>query len=310
MAAVQSVATSVPDRPAYITPKATESILLDITYTGAGPRLAAVGDRGHILYSDNEGKDWQQASVPTQKMLTAVSFPSKKTGYAVGHDAIILKTTDGGSHWQKIYEDLDLGVPLLDVRFINEKQGIAVGAYGLALRTENGGNSWQVISENIGNQDELHLNSISGSSDHLYLAGEQGVAFYSGDFGRNWQSLDAGYNGSWFGLVDGDNQQLWLYGLRGTVYQSDNRGKAWSVGAPAIKQTMFGGTLLDSKKPVLVGDAGTIVIKQQDQWLKWQLNQRQTLNSVVQTRDRHLIVVGETGVKKIALETILSGGHL
>ena len=303
---------NVPDRPAFIARKATESILLDITYTGTGQRMVIVGDRGHILYSDDHGEQWLQASVPTQKMLTAVSFPSDDIGYAAGHDAIILKTTDGGTTWQKIYDDLKLGIPLLDIRFINNNRGIAVGAYGLALKTEDGGTTWQTFSTAIGNHDELHLNVISGSSDNLYLAGEQGILFHSGDFGKSWQSLKTGYNGSWFGLMAGGDQSLWLYGLRGTIYQSDNQGTAWSAAAPEVKQTLFGGDLLEDQYledqyPVLVGDAGIIVIKQQGRWFSWQLDQQKTLNAVLVTRDRHLMVVGEMGVKKIALKTIVSG---
>ena len=304
-----SISASVPDRPSVIAPKATESILLDIARTGTGQRLIVVGERGHILYSDNNGEQWQQAVVPTQKMLTAVSFPSARTGYAVGHDAIILRTTDGGATWQKIYDDIEQGIPLLDVHFISNNQGMAVGAYGLALKTENGGNTWQSISKNISNQDELHLNAIAGSSELLYLVGEQGIIFCSDDFGQSWQTLNANYNGSWFGMVEGSNKQLWLYGLRGTVHQSNNHGKTWAASGFEARHSIFGGTLLDQKNPVLVGDAGFISVRQQNRWFNWQLDQRQTLNAVLATNDRHLIVVGETGVKKIALETILSGDH-
>ena len=44
--------------------KAVESLLLDVAHAGA--RLVAVGDRGHILYSDDNGASWAQAKVPTR----------------------------------------------------------------------------------------------------------------------------------------------------------------------------------------------------------------------------------------------------
>jgi photosystem II stability/assembly factor-like uncharacterized protein len=40
----------------------------------AGERLVAVGQRGHILYSDDSGNAWQQAAVPVSADLNAVSF--------------------------------------------------------------------------------------------------------------------------------------------------------------------------------------------------------------------------------------------
>jgi len=52
--------------------KAVESLLLDVAHAGA--RLVAVGDRGHILYSDDDGASWAQAKVPTRQMLTSVFF--------------------------------------------------------------------------------------------------------------------------------------------------------------------------------------------------------------------------------------------
>ena len=44
--------------------------------TSAGPRLVAVGQRGHILISDDNGAQWQQVPVPVSIDLTAVHFPS------------------------------------------------------------------------------------------------------------------------------------------------------------------------------------------------------------------------------------------
>ena len=295
----------VPDRPAVIAPKAARSILLDITRTGQ--RLVVAGERGHILYSDDEGGHWQQAAVPSQKMLTAVSFTSAQTGYAVGHDAIILKTGDGGITWQKVYENLELGVPLLDIWFTSEKEGIAVGAYGLAVKTGDSGNSWQIISGAIGNADELHLNAVTGNGKELFIAGERGVFFRSDDRGRSWQSVNSGYNGSWFGLAESPDRQLWLFGLRGTVYQSNNRGQQWSAEFTGLKQTLFGATLLDNQYPVLVGDAGTLAIKLKGHWHRKQLSHRKTFSAVLPSRDGHLILVGERGVEKVALETIFPG---
>ena len=37
-------------------------------------RLVAVGERGHILISTDNGASWRQVEVPTRAMLTAVTF--------------------------------------------------------------------------------------------------------------------------------------------------------------------------------------------------------------------------------------------
>jgi photosystem II stability/assembly factor-like uncharacterized protein len=77
--------------------KVAASLLQDITRTG--DRLVVVGERGHIAYSDDNGKSWQQADDPTRAMLNAVFFISPEEGWAVGHDGLVLHTTDAAKTW-------------------------------------------------------------------------------------------------------------------------------------------------------------------------------------------------------------------
>ena len=50
-------------------PLAEHSLLLDVTL--AGERLIAVGERGHVLVSDDRGESWRQVRVPTTRIPTA-----------------------------------------------------------------------------------------------------------------------------------------------------------------------------------------------------------------------------------------------
>jgi photosystem II stability/assembly factor-like uncharacterized protein len=115
----------------------------------AGTRLVAAGQRGHIVVSDDRGKTWTQAEVPVSADLTGLSFPTAQRGWAVGHDGVVLVTTDGGMSWTRQLDGrrIQAGLPLeqlslLDVWFDDEKSGTAVGAFGLILRTEDGGATW------------------------------------------------------------------------------------------------------------------------------------------------------------------------
>src|SRR3954469_12302061 len=49
----------------------------------AGKRVVAAGIRGHVLWSDDGGKQWQQAKVPVSSDLTALAFPTPQRGFAV-----------------------------------------------------------------------------------------------------------------------------------------------------------------------------------------------------------------------------------
>ena len=79
------------NKPAEIEPQAASSLFLDLAM--AGSRIVAVGERGQVLLSDDQGATWRQAkSVPTRTMLTAVFFADREYGWAVGHDETILNT--------------------------------------------------------------------------------------------------------------------------------------------------------------------------------------------------------------------------
>ena len=98
---------------------ASKSLLLDITIVDQ-KQLVAVGERGHILTSF-DGISWQQMNVPVQTTLTKVFFINSLLGWAVGHDATILHTDDGGQNWNIQQYLPTTEKPLFDITFINKK---------------------------------------------------------------------------------------------------------------------------------------------------------------------------------------------
>ena len=119
--------------------------------------------------------------MPTRALLTAVHMHDERIGFAVGHDAVILRTGDGGESWRLVHYAPEEERPLLDVWFRDERTGFAVGAYGYFLSTGNGGDTWtsRAVSE-----DDFHLNAlVPAGPDRLFLAAEGGVAYRSDDGG-------------------------------------------------------------------------------------------------------------------------------
>jgi photosystem II stability/assembly factor-like uncharacterized protein len=123
-----------------IAPLATQSLMLDAVL--AGQRMVAVGERGHVLLSDDRGTSWRQARVPTRATLTAVYFIDAETGWAVGHDEVIIRSADGGETWALLHSAPQKEQPLLDVWFKDAQTGFAFGAYGTILASNDGGASW------------------------------------------------------------------------------------------------------------------------------------------------------------------------
>lgn len=284
--------------------KAAKSLMLDVVH--AGKRLVTVGDRGHILYSDDQGQTWTQAKVPTRQLLTAVYFVDDKLGWAVGHDAQILASTDGGATWIKQFEDLKREAPLLDVWFKDASTGFAVGAYGALLETTDGGQHWEDASDRLDNEDQYHLNAIAAVKDAgLVIVGEQGSLFRSADWGQTWERLEGPYHGSLFGVIGtAEANTLLIYGLRGNLYRSTDFGSTWdqvelNAARGALEFGLSGATLLDDGTLVIVGNGGSVV-QSHDHGLTFSVFNRPdriSLSAVTAAGDGNLILVGQGGVR-------------
>nr|WP_296255994.1 MULTISPECIES: YCF48-related protein [unclassified Pseudomonas] len=283
--------------------KASHTLLLDIT--NAGDRIVVVGDRGHILYSDDQGKSWTQAKVPTRQLLTAVYFVDGQHGWAVGHDAQILASSDGGATWFKQFEDLTREAPLLDVWFKDLSTGIAVGAYGALLETTDGGQHWKDVGDRLDNEDQYHLNGIAYVKDAgLFIVGEMGCMFRSADDGLTWEKLESPYQGSLFGaLGTGQANALLVYGLRGNLFRSNDFGSHWESIAlqgerGPLEFSIANASLLPDRSIVLVGNGGSVMrsVNHGETFTVSNRADRLSLAGVAENQKGNLILVGQGGV--------------
>jgi photosystem II stability/assembly factor-like uncharacterized protein len=244
--------------PAVVQPLAAHSLVVDVTR--AGPKLVAVGERGHVLLSD-DATHWRQVVAPVDTLLTAVSFADSEHGWAVGHDTVILHSDDGGGHWRLQHFEPARETPLLDVLFIDARRGYAVGAYGTYLVTADGGATWEEPAAEALRGEELHLNAIVALGDgSLLVAGESGMLAVSGD-GLDYQRLQAPYTGSLFGALPLGERGALIFGLRGNAYRTDDvRTGVWSRLATGSVASLFGGARLDAARLALVGSGGTLLL--------------------------------------------------
>lgn len=291
-------------------PRARESLLLGITR--AGKRLVAVGERGHVLYSDDEGASWQQGRVPVRQMLTAVFFVDDKQGWAVGHDALILHSSDGGESWNEQYRDSELEAPLLDVWFADALHGFAVGAYGSVLHTRDGGASWEDVADKLDNEDDFHLNAIARIKDAgLFIVGEMGAMFRSTDEGESWEAVEGPYEGSLFGvLATARPQTLLAYGLRGHLFRSVDFGDSWQevvLQTPAggrLQSGLADGALLDDGQLLVVGHGGTLLRSTDhgESFVVQQRAERLSYAGVAGLAGGQLLLIGQGGIHQISQE--------
>jgi photosystem II stability/assembly factor-like uncharacterized protein len=248
------------DLPAQPSPLASHALVNGLAQ--AGQRAVAVGQRGHVLYSDDGGNSWLQAGVPLSSDLVAVKFADARRGWAVGHDAVVLHSADAGATWQRQFDgraDAQAGdKPLLDIWFDDAGHGIAVGAFGLALRSDDGGRHWRHCEDLLDNPNALHLNAIRAIGGALYIVGEQGLVLRRAAGAERFEALATPYKGSFFGIA-GDGQRLLVYGLRGTALHSEDGGRSWQRSATGTETGLAAGALLADGTLLLVSQAGQLL---------------------------------------------------
>lgn len=333
-----SAVGKVLESPAMQVPQADQSVFVDLAR--AGDRLVAVGERGLVLLSDDNGQHWRQAEIPVSVGLTAVQFIDSRHGWAVGHSGVVLATVNGGESWQlqldgrraakieleaaqrELQGAADVGAaeirqqtaerfveegadkPLLALHFIDASHGIVVGAYGLAFRTRDGGASWQSIMGQIDNPDGMHLYAIERQGKRWFLAGEQGYLGRSEDDGLNFTRKESPYPGTFFTLGSREDGTLLVGGLKGRAFvirPGEEALQALPVRAPV---TFTDAYRLTDGRVLLANQAGGLFVTATDsseRLLPLTGPGGTPLSGVVQAADGSLVLAGFTGLSRLPL---------
>lgn len=332
------------DQPARLSERAASSLFNAVVL--AGTRLVAVGERGIVLLSDDNGRSWRQAgSVPVSVALTDVDFVSATHGWAVGHSGVVLHSDDGGETWMRqldgnqaarvILDDAKRRVeageegaaaalssaehlvsdgpdkPFLGLRFVDELNGYVVGAYGIALATRDGGKSWQSLVGQIPNPRGKHLYQVRADGSALLIAGEQGALFRSENAGASFRVIETPYEGTFFGALDLRGNALLAYGLRGNAWRSGDAGESWEplkMGQP----NSITSSLSLANGALLLADEGGRLLRSNDGGQHFVLLPTEagtSITGMVETRDGVLVLSGAHGLVRVEADAIALGAE-
>jgi len=310
--------------PAIVSAKARGAAMLAVAR--AGKRLVAVGERGIVLLSDDDGAHWRQAATPVQVSLVAVQFVTQQQGWATGHLGVVLHTTDAGLTWHKQFDGVQAAAamaraattpeavraarqmredgpdkPFLDLYFSDERNGYILGAYHLLFRTTDGGKSWQPWQEHAANPKSLHLYAMRAAGNALYLAGEQGTLWRSLDGGASFEALATPYKGSYFGLLAAPGGALVAYGLRGNAWWSGDQGRSWRQVETGLQQSLTAGIVLDDGSLALLSQGGDILLSRDAgrTFARAPGSQPLPAAALAQAADGALVVAGLRGVQRL-----------
>jgi photosystem II stability/assembly factor-like uncharacterized protein len=334
------------DRPAVATHSGEHATLLDVTM--AGSRIIAVGERGVVVYSDDQGRTWRQGAVPTSASLTRVRFATPSAGWAVGHSGVVLHTSDGGKTWTRQLDGraaaqlaLDAAQadaqkagpsnaaarrtlaeaqrlvtdgpdkPFLDLLFESDKTGYVVGAYGLIFKTEDGGATWKSWMGHVDNPRGMHIYGIVEQGNTMYLAGEQGLFLKSADHGNKFTSIDTPYKGTFFTLTLLPTGEIILGGMKGNAYRSTDQGRNFKKVEVPVPVSISAATMM-SDGTLLFANQGGMLLVSQDKGVSMRPLPSVSLPPIAGVADEGhgiLLTVGYGGVIPVPVGTMMAAGQ-
>lgn len=165
------------------------SVISDIYFISSTEAIAVgwivLGNSEVILRTTNGGINWNYANLYNggtwPRVQNSIDFPTSATGYSVGSNGRILKTTNSGSSWTLMSSGTT--TELFDVDFTSATTGYAVGN-GRIQRTVNG-TSWTGTTFTGKIFKSVHFPSATVG----YAAGEAGVVYKTTNSGTSWTQL-------------------------------------------------------------------------------------------------------------------------
>lgn len=242
--------SDVLDTPARQTSLADENLLT--ASDRAGDRLVAVGERGHIIYSDDQGKTWTQGEVPVATTLTSVHFPTAQEGWAVGHGATILHSSDGGETWEKQFDGsqaADLVIATMEEQIAEmearieeapeeEKADLEWTLDGMIFALEDA-----EVDKETGPWKPL-LDVWFANENTGFAVGSYGFIFRTDDGGETWTDWSAEMpNPDRYhlnGITEVTGGALAIAGEAGTILVSTDRGETWEKVESPYTGSFFG----------------------------------------------------------------------
>jgi photosystem II stability/assembly factor-like uncharacterized protein len=296
------------ETPAFPTEIAHTALLIDVQKVGT--RLVAVGERGHIIFSDDLGKTWRQASVPVSVLLTAVHFVDESRGWAVGHGGVILHSSDGGVSWKKQFDGNAAGKTVLSQAkaLVDDLKR----RLDRAAENEVEDLEYQLEDATIAYEDAKTDAAVGASKpflDVLFFNPSEGIAvgsygflFKTRDGGKTWTNRAASMdNPDRFHLnaiAQLNGGSLVAVGEAGVIFRSDDRGESWDMVESPYEGSFFGVSGTGEKGVALAAGLRGHLFRSEDggrTWSQLSTGTESTLVSIDVGQNGLVTVVGASG---------------
>ena len=165
--------------------------------------------------------------VPNGNDLWSSTFVNENTGWIVGSEGFIIKTTDGSTSWSS--QNSNVTVTLKSIRFTDLDNGFICGDSGAILKTTDGGTTWlQMFSGTNSNLNSLYF--VNGTLG--FAAAQNGKVLKTTDAGFSWLQLSVDSAANLKSIFFVSDSIGYVVGLQAKLFKTTDGGLTWIDKSP------------------------------------------------------------------------------
>ncbi len=224
-----------------------------------------IEDDGGAVNSEN---GWIPLASGVKEDLRSAFFTDNNTGYAVGFQGIIIKTTNAGTTWTNQKNGTNKYLHQLNsIFFTDSNTGYAVGYSGTIIKTVNGGDVW--TPQVSGLSDDVLQQVIFTSYNTGYIICQSSGVLKTTNGGENWRKLTIEKTGGLYSAFFIDDNTGYVVGQNGSIRKTTDGGTTWSKQISGCNDYLVSVYFTDVNTGYVVCQENGTILKTKDGGITW-----------------------------------------